>query len=52
MRAVKYMLLGIAFLLFAILLHLYILGGLVTDFLAVPGLFLVAIGFISNRERD
>ena len=48
---IKIMLLGIAIILFTIILHLFLQDGLLTDLIAIVGLLVVALGYKEMKEE-
>ena len=51
MKEIKNMLLGIAIMLAAIALHLFLTDKLITDFIAVAGLCVVILGYFSKANK-
>lgn len=52
MNQIKDMLLGIAIILVTILVHLFIEGGLMTDFIAIIGIMFVLDGYFSKNKSE
>ena len=52
MYAIKNMLLGITIILVAIVYTLFIVTGLITNFIAIIGIIFVLIGYFSNSNSD
>ena len=52
MEQVKRMLLGNAFILIAISIHLFLMGGLLTDIFAIVGVVIVLNGYFSKSDED
>lgn len=51
MKQIKDMLLGIAIMLAAIALHLFLADKLITDFIAIFGLCVVVLGYCSKADK-
>lgn len=51
MTEIKNMLLGIAIMLAAIALHLFLADKLITDFIAIIGLCVVILGYCSKADK-
>ena len=51
MKEIKNMLLGIAIMLAAIALHLFLADKLITDFIAMIGLCVVILGYYSKADQ-
>ena len=51
MKDIKLMLLGIALMVFTVAFHLFLEDGLITDFIALVGLFLVVSGYSNKEEK-
>lgn len=52
MNQIKDMLLGITIILATILIHLFIEGALLTDFIAIIGILFVLDGYFSKNNSD
>ena len=51
-KDIKIMLLGIAIILFTIVLHLFLQDGLLTDLIAIIGLLLVIVGYKEMKADE
>lgn len=52
MKNIKLMLLGIAIILVVIVFHMFMEDGLLTDLIAIAGLIMVGVGYISKDGNE